>query len=680
MSVFLNMKTKASRFHHEKVKILFSIKVKDLTMAKDAFKNSKATVTDSPFVSICFERGSKISSSSNKSLDTFQNSNENNINVIFDEVLSLVATMYKDKNTKQYQKKEGKLIVRQAESKNSHKLKTFKGLGLCKLDLSKIANELGYEKSIEYETAIPVKHLREGVLRIMIKASKIDSSPFKSEDEMSDSSFDSDSSCIGATFSFDSEALFGNEDHKSKFLQSPTDYIVDKNSLSTFRDSLRELSNRNSTLNLSSDGGDKNDYGRKSTNINASMDDEYLKQAEELTMQKEQIEKLEERIKGNEDTFSVYQKELENRALRIKRLEMQVTLHSEKASTSRKQLKEVNREVDALKTKYHVQSEKVRELEKILLENGIQAIESITLIDDNLSRLGFVNPQTSGVSKENVTGKQSTVDDTRKLNSNDTHKADNTTESVKSLKKCIDKQTNEIESLKSTIKSNRLELQQAEENNLSMAEDLNRTCAELTEMTEYMMQYKDSAEELEQEREEYMSLIKQASTECVEANYKRSEMEKELNNVIEDLIETKVEKANQALQLEEDRNKTLILRNKMQYYAEKVTAMELLLASATGDEFSDSEDDRESVKKQRPKSRRISNKIEGVVTEEEEVHDNIPDGKEKDLLALTPERMKELSVRGKGKKGQNKPKETANDVIAISKDGSIIRSRDLAHL
>ena len=41
------------------------------------------------------------------------------------------------------------------------------------------------------------------------------------------------------------------------------------------------------------------------------------------------VSRQEEIIKSNEETFKLYQQELENRALRIKRLEMQVATQSE---------------------------------------------------------------------------------------------------------------------------------------------------------------------------------------------------------------------------------------------------------------------------------------------------------------------------------------------------------------
>ena len=45
----------------------------------------------------------------------------------------------------------------------------------------------------------------------------------------------------------------------------------------------------------------------------------------------------EERIKANEETFKLYQNELENRALRIKRLEMQLSIQSDQIYSLKKE-------------------------------------------------------------------------------------------------------------------------------------------------------------------------------------------------------------------------------------------------------------------------------------------------------------------------------------------------------
>ena len=46
----------------------------------------------------------------------------------------------------------------------------------------------------------------------------------------------------------------------------------------------------------------------------------------------------EERIKANEETFKLYQNELENRALRIKRLEMQLSIQSDQIYSLKKEV------------------------------------------------------------------------------------------------------------------------------------------------------------------------------------------------------------------------------------------------------------------------------------------------------------------------------------------------------
>ena len=97
-------------------------------------------------ISVCFERGGKISSSKDRSFiaDNLLLSHSSSSAKVFpvNETLNLVVSLYKDPKDGTFQDKKGKLILRHRKS-NLLGGYTYAVLGGIDLKLNEIANELG---------------------------------------------------------------------------------------------------------------------------------------------------------------------------------------------------------------------------------------------------------------------------------------------------------------------------------------------------------------------------------------------------------------------------------------------------------------------------------------------------------------------------------------------------------
>ena len=102
-------------------KVLYNVEIKTVTIPGILSKNS--------VMSICFERGGKIASS--KNYQTLQ-SNENTT-ISINETLSLMATLYREKNGS-FQIKKGKIVLREL-IQNKLGGSSYQGLGLCNINL-----------------------------------------------------------------------------------------------------------------------------------------------------------------------------------------------------------------------------------------------------------------------------------------------------------------------------------------------------------------------------------------------------------------------------------------------------------------------------------------------------------------------------------------------------------------
>eukprot|EP01038_Epipyxis_sp_PR26KG_P011613 gene11613-15551_t len=179
-------------------KILFSINVVCLHFPKQS-----NLISDGALLSVCFERGGKIASTKNK---PFSDDNCTTINdeILFSiqEKIELVATLYKDIKTNDYQKKKGKLMLRQLK-KNMFGSDAYAGIGLFSLELDKLAVDLGFEVTMNKTLSLPLdiqgfKCSLDIIATITLLRSSID--PEETMSMNSVLSDTSDMSAIGATF------------------------------------------------------------------------------------------------------------------------------------------------------------------------------------------------------------------------------------------------------------------------------------------------------------------------------------------------------------------------------------------------------------------------------------------------------------------------------------------------
>jgi hypothetical protein len=116
-------------------KVVFTIEVRSIRNL------SLANVEKDAVLSVCFERGGKMSCSTGIRFDPTRNSGTLDIN----EKLSLIATLYQEANGS-FQEKTAKLILRQL--KTSRLLgNVFKGLGVVSLKLNVLMLDLLTETS-----------------------------------------------------------------------------------------------------------------------------------------------------------------------------------------------------------------------------------------------------------------------------------------------------------------------------------------------------------------------------------------------------------------------------------------------------------------------------------------------------------------------------------------------------
>eukprot|EP01032_Pedospumella_encystans_P013769 gene13769-15838_t len=107
-----------------KVRLLCSINITQLVVA------DSTTIQQGSVLSICFEKGGKISTSNeiiydvskNKVNPLRTNTNLKHVTIPIDETVELVMTLYKNLTTGKYQEQNAKIILRQ--------LKRHAGLGM----------------------------------------------------------------------------------------------------------------------------------------------------------------------------------------------------------------------------------------------------------------------------------------------------------------------------------------------------------------------------------------------------------------------------------------------------------------------------------------------------------------------------------------------------------------------
>ena len=117
----------------DNVKVLFTIDVDYIT-----FKDVN-TIESGSILSVCLERGGKISATANKEF-TYQY-NHGPKTFVVKEKVSIMATLYRDKKSGRFQEKSGKLMLRKLK-KSRFGGDAYFGLGYAILQLDFLATDV----------------------------------------------------------------------------------------------------------------------------------------------------------------------------------------------------------------------------------------------------------------------------------------------------------------------------------------------------------------------------------------------------------------------------------------------------------------------------------------------------------------------------------------------------------
>lgn len=203
--MFHNAKRRASRIGSVAVKTLISVDILSINLANRVVRSSEWD--DSSLLSVCLERGGKISATNNvavtkKDLLAIARGLEQVIEIPCNETVEVIATLYKSAKSGAFQEKSCKLVLRKLKKNARFGLDTYQGLGRFDLKLHELASELGYEQSIVKRMNLPLELLPGCSLSVLIKIRMMKQSA-AGDDTMSlasGMSGNSDGSTLGASF------------------------------------------------------------------------------------------------------------------------------------------------------------------------------------------------------------------------------------------------------------------------------------------------------------------------------------------------------------------------------------------------------------------------------------------------------------------------------------------------
>jgi len=197
------VKRRASRIGFQNVKFITTVVIHQLVLPVENH------IQNNSVLSICFEKGGKISNSN----DIIYDLDQTDINLVergnsklsmvieLDERLELVSTLYKDPLSGIFQKKQGKIILRQLQTSSVLGISSFKGIGMYTINLHEIAQSMGYEKMVSKELVMPLEQLSGASLEATITNKIVYlQSEGDADDAHSVNSLASDMSTVGATF------------------------------------------------------------------------------------------------------------------------------------------------------------------------------------------------------------------------------------------------------------------------------------------------------------------------------------------------------------------------------------------------------------------------------------------------------------------------------------------------
>lgn len=558
----LNPRKQIDRIGCEPVKYAFSIQVAELVVPKDT------NIPEGALLSVCFERGSKISSTKNKPFFqkscSYERSSGTNLSetkyrdnfsvrnkLIFsyDEKIELVATLYRDIKTGKFLEKKSKVILRQHMRNKIFSVDTYQGMGLYNMKLDELAMSLGFDSIKSTVMQLPLMYMKESRLNVIVTVSILRNKSLAVDDCASIASYTSDMSTLGATFSFDSDKVFDSE--------LPFEFNNAGNI-----DKLRSMS----FSSVDDDPTASGTPGNKCRRLSRSIE-------------------TEEANSNKPPSYSSYRKESapnsgDSNSMHLQSPPATSTPSNAAATTAANPKKSImgfsrSPPPPPTPTPANYEESKAKELQNVLMTRQDERIksneETIRLYQQELEnralRIKRLEMQLSMQSDQIYTLKKEASQ--KKISSPTSESTASPTTSTSTTISSDDASSHlHLPSVDDNNVTLTAALRKAKEDLAVMAAEHNRTAAELSAMTETMLRYKAVAEDAVQEKEDETLAAQEAASAAVTANMRRAELDVEIANVISELIDYKMKCANMALELETERKKRFVTKARLQQYAE----------------------------------------------------------------------------------------------------------------
>eukprot|EP01038_Epipyxis_sp_PR26KG_P005754 gene5754-7944_t len=547
-----SVKKHSSRVGSSKIKVLFSLLLKGLVLPAQ-----QTAIAYGSILSICFERGGKIATSRNHSLDLIVcecNEAKDIVVLPFHDKLDLLVTIFRDNKTGKLHHKDGKLILRQLKKNNVFGVESFKGLGLYSIELDGLLNEIGIDQISSSINPIvrvfPLGEVAKIELEIKWKIIKNDSDH---DETMSMKSFASDSSgnfsTLGASFDEESHNRSSKGKNNKSYRPQSTpslntltikegddeeeDAMLDRmlDELEKEEQIASEMNHNNNNISNNNDNFEGGIVEKRSNDemlimkVSSNDDNIDIGKASSWNIQKTASKNSILRKKANRESFKLYSKALLLRTRRIQELEQQLLSQVE-----------------------------IHRREILKAKSELKVAESLLRVERS-------DKLTTGIE-----------------NNNDINSSSNMSSSVPS------RSSKSYRMVRMTSESltiaNAISIDDDVNDLVQLAKDSAKASAELLVLKQSLEEYKELAETAIREKNEETAAAQEAATAAVQASMRRAELEMENDDILAELIEIKMKQADLALELDNERKKSFAMKKRLQSYAEQVANLEIAVSSA----------------------------------------------------------------------------------------------------
>lgn len=127
-------------------------------------------------------------------------------------------------------------------------------------------------------------------------------------------------------------------------------------------------------------------------------------------------------------------------------------------------------------------------------------------------------------------------------------------------------------------------LADAREHSNMLASEYEKTAVTLSLATHEINRLKEQLERALEEKVQETKATQDAATVAVKACLRRAQLDEENDELLNELIDMKVQFANVSMDCDYERRKAMVLKKTLQYYAEKMAALEVKYVNADQDE------------------------------------------------------------------------------------------------